>query len=166
MRRRPVPDRPGPGQQSVWDFPRPPALVHASEHVRVEFAGHVVADGADAVVVCETSHPPVYYLHPRDVDAAVLEQVALQTWCEFKGQATYYDLVVGSRRSASACWSYPQPTEGYEALAGRLTFYPQRVDRITVDGDPVRSVEGDFYGGWITSWVTGPFKGGPGTQGW
>lgn len=166
MLRRPAPERPGPGQQSVWDFPRPPAVVHSSEHVRVEFAGQLVADSTDALVVCETSHPPVYYLPPRDVDAAVLEQVALRTWCEFKGQAVYYDLVVGSQRAAAACWSYPQPAAGYEALAGRLTFYPQRVERITVDGETVRSVEGDFYGGWITSRVTGPFKGGPGTQGW
>lgn len=166
MLRRPAPDRPGPGQQSVWDFPRPPAVVHSSEHVRVEFAGHVVADGADAYVVCETSHPPVYYLSSRDVDLTVLEPVAARTWCEFKGQAAYFDLVVGVRRSASAAWAYPSPAPGYESLAGRITFYPQRVDRITVDGEPVRAVAGDYYGGWITSRVSGPFKGGPGTEGW
>jgi uncharacterized protein (DUF427 family) len=163
---RPVPDPPGPGQRSVWDFPRPPALERSGEHVVVRFAGHVVAETRAPFLVCETSHPPVYYVPREDVDDRWLEPVDHATICEFKGVASYADLVVGGDRSPLACWWYDTPTARFRALAGAVAFYPQRVDRCEVDGEVVRAVQGDFYGGWITSKVTGPFKGGPGTRFW
>jgi uncharacterized protein (DUF427 family) len=163
---RPRPERPGPGQRSVWDFPRPPALERSTEHVVVRFAGRVVADTHAPFLVCETSHPPVYYVPRDDVDEAVLDAVDHRTYCEFKGVASYADLVVGDDRSPLACWWYDHPTAGFEDLRGAVAFYPQRVDACEVDGEVVRAVEGDFYGGWITSKVSGPFKGGPGTRFW
>ena len=166
MVHRPHVQRPGPGQESVWDYPRPPRLEATSEHVVVEFAGRVVADTRRAIRVLETSHPPSYYLPHRDVDVSLLEIAAHRTWCEWKGEATYADLVVGRRRSPLACWWYPSPAPAYAPLAGHISFYPSRVDRALVDGEEVRGSEGDFYGGWITSRVVGPFKGAPGTAGW
>ena len=155
-----------PGQESVWDYPRPPALDDSDEHVLVSFAGRTIAESRSAVRVLETSHAPVYYLPPDDVDATVLQPIERRTFCEFKGAAAYADLVVGERRSRAACWWYPRPTGRYRRIAGWIAFYPSRVDRITVDGELVRPVGGDFYGSWVTSRVAGPFKGGPGTAGW
>ena len=163
---RPQREPPGPGQESVWDYPRPPVVEVSTEHVVVEFAGRVVADTRRAVRVLETSHPPSYYLPRADVDTSMLETVARRTVCEFKGEAAYADLVVGDRRSRLACWWYPTPAPGFETLRDRVTFYPSRVDRALVDGEQVTSSEGDFYGGWITSRVVGPFKGAPGTAFW
>lgn len=164
--RRPVPDPPDPGQESVWAYPRPPALDPSTEHVVVTFAGTVVAESRGATRVLETSHAPVYYLPREDVRVDLLEAIGRRTWCEFKGEAAYADLVVGDRRASAACWWYPTPTARFAGIAGWIAFYPARVDRITVDGETVRSVGGDFYGGWITSRVAGPFKGGPDTEGW
>lgn len=166
---RPVPDPPdppGPGQESVWDYPRPPAIEASDDHVVVEFAGRVVADSRRVLRVLETSHPPSYYVPRQDIDLDVLVPAALRTVCEFKGVASYADLVVGARRSSQACWWYASPVAGYESLAGTITFYPGRVDRCLVDGEVVRSGEGDFYGGWITSRVVGPFKGSAGSEWW
>jgi uncharacterized protein (DUF427 family) len=162
VRRDPV----GPGQESVWDYPRPPSALVTPRRVVLEFGGRVVADTRRAVRVCETSHPPTYYVPRADVVDGVLERAQGGSWCEWKGQATYWDVVVDGRRAASAGWSYEQPTPGYEHLAGALAFYPGRLDRVTVDGEVVRAQPGDFYGGWITDEVVGPFKGAPGTLGW
>jgi uncharacterized protein (DUF427 family) len=156
----------GPGQESVWDYPRPPAIDPSDEHVVVTHMGVVIAESRRALRVLETSHAPVYYLPPEDVVQAYLQPIERRTYCEFKGVAAYADVVVGDARSPAACWFYPRPTAGFAAIAGYLTFYPSRVDRITVDGEVVRSVGGDFYGSWVTSRVVGPFKGGPGTEGW
>lgn len=150
----------------MWDYPRPPALDPSTEHVQVWHAGTLVADSRRAVRVLETSHAPVYYLPPEDVRLEHVEPVARRTWCEFKGAASYGDLVIGAARSHGACWWYAAPTPGFRTIAGWIAFYPSRVDRITVDGETVRSVGGDFYGSWITLRVAGPFKGGPGTEGW
>jgi len=156
----------GPGQESVWDYPRPPAIDPSDEHVVVTHAGVVIAESRRALRVLETSHAPVYYLPPEDVLQQVLRPINRRTVCEFKGVASYADVVVGDARSPAACWLYAQPTPAFVAIAGYLAFYPSRVDRITVDGEVVRSVGGDFYGSWVTSRVAGPFKGGPGTEGW
>jgi len=156
----------GPGQESVWDYPRPPAIDPSDEHVVVTHAGVVIAESRRALRVLETSHAPVYYLPPEDVQRQYLQPIARRTFCEFKGLAGYADVVVGDARSPAACWFYAAPTPGFEAIAGYLTFYPSRVDRITVNGEVVRSVGGDFYGSWVTARVAGPFKGGPGTEGW
>ncbi|GMU56570.1 MAG: hypothetical protein AMXMBFR33_57160 [Candidatus Xenobia bacterium] len=114
----------------------------------------------------ERSHPPTFYFPPEDVDLSLLQSVSGTSWCEFKGQAAYYDLVVAGQRSPRAAWSYPEPTPAFAALKGYLAFYPGRVESCRVDGELVVAQPGDFYGGWITSLVSGPFKGGPGTTGW
>jgi len=162
---RPVPEAPGPGQESVWDYPRPPRCEPTDEHVVVRFAGVVVADTRRALRVLETSHPPTYYVPRADVDDALLVASARRTFCEWKGQASYADLVVGEQRVRDACWWYDEPTPGFAALAGAVAFYPEHVVA-TVDGAPVRGVPGGFYGSWVTPRVVGPFKGGPGTEWW
>jgi uncharacterized protein (DUF427 family) len=161
-RRDPV----GPGQESVWDYPRPPSALVTPRHVVVELGGQVLADTRRAVRVCETSHPPVFYVPRADLAADLLEQGQHGSFCEWKGVATYWDAVVAGRRAVSIGWSYEQPTPGFEHLTGAVAFYPGRVDRATVDGEVVRPQPGDFYGGWITDEVVGPFKGAPGTLGW
>jgi len=144
--------------ESVWEYPRPPRVEPSAARVVVELDGEVLADTRRSLRVLETSHPPVYYIPAADVRTERLRASARRvTWCEYKGAARYYD--AGGRTAAA--WSYPSPSPGYEAIAGHFAFYLGRVDRATVDGEP-----GDFYGGWITSAVTGPFKGGPGTRGW
>lgn len=158
---------PAPGQESVWDYPRPPAVVPTGALVVVRFGGATVAETTDALRVLETSQAPAFYLPPQDVDTTLLRPSAHRsTWCEWKGQARYVDLVVGEARAVAAGWVYDRPIVGYEAIAGYLAFYPQRVDECRVDGEVVTPNDGDFYGGWITSTVVGPFKGAPGTRGW
>jgi uncharacterized protein (DUF427 family) len=157
---------PGPGQESVWDYPRPPRAEASDEHVVVEFAGRTVADTRSAVRVLETSHPPVYYLPPDDCALDLLVPSPRRTFCEFKGRASYFTLRVGERESPDAAWAYPDPVAAFARLRGYLAFYPSRVDACRVDGERVRSQEGDFYGGWITDRIVGPFKGGAGTWGW
>ena len=126
----------------------------------------MVADTVRAVRVCETSHPPVFYIPRADIAPGVLEQASGTSWCEWKGAATYWDAVVDGRRVLAVGWSYEDPTPGYEHLRGAVAFYPDRVDRALVDGEVVRPQPGRFYGGWITDEVVGPFKGDPGTLGW
>jgi uncharacterized protein (DUF427 family) len=158
---------PGPGQESVWDYPRPPRLEETSRLIRVEFGGEVVAESRRAWRVLETSHPPVYYIPPGDVRLGFLHRSSAgETACEWKGRGIYHSLLVGDRRSADAAWSYPDPTPEFAPIRGYLAFYPGRVDACTVDGVIVRPQEGGFYGGWITPDVAGPFKGGPGSWGW
>lgn len=153
--------------ESVWDYPRPPAVVPSDEHVVVELDGVTVVDTRRALRVLETSHPPVYYLPIGSVAPGVLRPVAGTTWCEFKGTASYFDVVGASGRVVPrGAWHYPQPTAGFEALVDHVAFYPGRMDRCSVDGEVVVAQAGDFYGGWITSRVTGPFKGPPGTSRW
>ncbi|MFE0549024.1 DUF427 domain-containing protein [Streptomyces pilosus] len=153
--------------ESVWDYPRPPVVREDDRDVRVECAGQVVAETRRAVRVLETSHPPVFYVPPQDVRTELLfPAVAGRTWCEWKGSARYWDVIVGNDVRARAAWSYPSPEPGYAPLADFVAFYPSRMDRCTVDGEVVTAQEGDFYGGWITTEVRGPFKGAPGTQLW
>ena len=149
--------------ESVWDYPRPPRVEPSAAHVVVELDGQVLAETRRSLRVLETSHPPVFYIPAADIRTDRLRPSARRpTVCEFKGTARYYD--AGDRPAVA--WSYPEPWSGYEAIAGHYAFYPGRVDRATVDGEPVEAQPGDFYGGWITSAVTGPFKGGPGSAGW
>ena len=156
---------PGPGQESVWDYPRPPRVEATGERIRVRLGGETVVDTTDAVRVLETSHPPVYYV-PRDAVRASLTPAPGASLCEFKGAARYLTIEAGDRREESAVWYYPDPSPGYEALSGRVAVYPGRMDSCEVAGERVTPQEGDFYGGWITSRVVGPFKGAPGTWGW
>lgn len=163
----PVRLEPGPGQESAWDYPRPPIVVPSSRHVVVVHAGVTVADTRAAVRVLETAGAPTWYLPPEDVRVELLRPSAGRgTFCEWKGAAAYFDLVVGERVVPRAAWSYPRPTRGYEELRGRIAFYAGLVDGATVDGERARPQAGGFYGGWVTDDVVGPFKGEPGTAGW
>ncbi len=153
--------------ESVWEYPRPPAVEPCRRRVRIELGGEVIADSDRALRVLETSHPPTIYLPPQDVRGELLQRSdRRETWCEFKGTARYLDAVVGGRRYAAVAWTYRRPSAGYEALADHIAFYPGRVDAAWLDGERVRAQAGDFYGGWITADLRGPFKGGPGTSGW
>lgn len=152
--------------ESVWDYPRPPRLEPSSERVVVTHAGLVLADTTSSLRVLETSHPPTYYLPASAFASGVLRPAEGASWCEWKGQASYLDLVVGDQVLTGIAWTYPDPAAPFEALRDHVALYPGRVDECTVDGEVVQPQPGNFYGGWITSRVTGPFKGGPGTSGW
>jgi len=153
--------------ESVWDYPRPPIVVPSDETVVIELDGEVVVTTDRSLRVLETSHPPVYYVPADAIAPGLLTPVHGRTWCEFKGSASYFDVSGSSGRVVRrAAWHYPEPTAGYERLSDHVAFYPGRMDRCTVDGETVVAQEGDFYGGWITGRVTGPFKGAPGTKGW
>ena len=151
----------------MWDYPRPPIVVPSPENVVIEVDNEIVANTRRSLRVLETSHPPVYYLPGEAIAPGLLRPVPGRTWCEYKGSASYFDLASPTGRVVRrAAWHYPQPAAGYEVLIGHVAFYPGRVDRCTVDDEMVIAQPGDFYGGWITSKVTGPFKGHPGTEGW
>jgi uncharacterized protein (DUF427 family) len=154
------------GQESVWDYPRPPALKLTTKLVQVDFGGVTIAETWTAQRVLETSHPPVYYIPPEDVRLEYCQPVVRSSFCEWKGAAAYYGLLVGDRHLDIAAWYYPDPTPRFEAIRNYVAFYPSRMDACYVDGERVQSQPGDFYGGWITQDIVGPFKGDPGTWGW
>jgi uncharacterized protein (DUF427 family) len=152
--------------ESVWDYPRPPRVERTASRVTIVHAGQRIADSVRCWRVLETSHPPVYYVPRDDIADGVLEPGTGRSFCEFKGVAGYWDVVVGTVRVSRAGWSYESPVPAYVDIAGAVAFYPSRVDECRVAGEIVRPQEGDFYGGWITADITGPFKGGPATVGW
>ena len=166
QRRHPRPGRPGPGRESVWDYPRPPRVEPSEALVVVELGGTTVARTTRSLRVLETSHPPTYYLPRAAFVPGVLRPTDGSSFCEWKGAASYLDLVAGGRTAARAAWTYPDPSPGFEALRDHVALYPGLVDRCLVDGEVVEPQPGGFYGGWITSAVVGPFKGEPGTWGW
>lgn len=155
-----MPDRiaPGPGQESVWDYPRPPRLEDSARHIEVVFNGVTIADSRRTKRVLETSHPPVYYIPPADVRREYLTPTDRVTICEWKGHASYYTVAVGGKVAANAAWYYPDPTPPYAALKEYIAFYPGEMDACFVDGERVEPQPGDFYGGWITRDIVGPFK--------
>lgn len=155
-----------PGQESVWDYPRPPRVEPVAARLRVELGGTVVADTTRGLRVLETSHPPVYYLPLDDVAPGALEPTANHSFCEFKGTASYWTVRGGDRVEVDAAWGYPSPSPGMEALAGTVAFYAGRMGACWVGDERAEPQPGGFYGGWVTSWVVGPFKGGPGSRGW
>lgn len=157
---------PRPGQESVWDYPRPPRVEPSAKQVVVVLDGVEVCRTTRALRVLETSHPPVWYLPVEDWRPGHLEPGEGSSFCEWKGLATYLDVVAGSRRESGAAWTYPDPVPAFAALRRTVAVYPGRMDLCTVDGEPVRPQEGGFYGGWVTDDVVGPFKGAPGTRGW
>jgi uncharacterized protein (DUF427 family) len=163
---KPVRIEPAPGQESVWDYPRPPRLERVTARLRVMFNGEAIADTTDAFRVLETSHPPVYYIAPAHVALQFLSKAPGRSWCEFKGHAAYWSLELGGRRADNVAWSYPSPTPGFAEIAGHLAFYASKVDECWVGDELVQPQQGDFYGGWITTRIVGPFKGGNGTRGW
>ena len=153
--------------ERVCDYPRPPALVASSELVRVEALGQLLAESRRSLLVLETFHPPTYYLPPEAVRLELLQPSAGSSFCEWKGVARYFDVVVdpdagpGEPRLRRAVWTYPEPSEAFAALAGWLAVYPALMDGCWVDEERVVPQPGGFYGGWITSRVAGPFKGDP-----
>lgn len=154
------PDRPS---ESVWDYPRPPRVEPSARRIRVVVDGMIIADSRRALRVLETSHPPAWYIPPEDVHLHLLERSDRHTDCEYKGRASYYRMAGGD---VDVGWTYPDPQPGYSSIAGHVSFYAGRVDEAWIDDERVVPQDGDFYGGWITSDVRGPFKGGPGTEGW
>jgi uncharacterized protein (DUF427 family) len=163
---RPQRIEPGPGQESVWDYPRPPIVVPSPDRVRVVHHGRVVADTTAALRVLETSQPPAYYLPRAHVDPTLLVPGEGRSVCEWKGAATYWSLMIDGVLTADVAWSYERPAAPFTAIAGHLAFYAQRVDECWVGDERVAPNPGNFYGGWITSRVVGPFKGAPGTLQW
>jgi uncharacterized protein (DUF427 family) len=163
---RPKRIEPGTGQESVWDYPRPPRLEKVSERLRVMFNGKTIADTVAGYRVLETSHPPVYYISPENIAQQYLLTAPGSSWCEFKGHAKYWSLDVDGKRAENVAWSYSAPSRAFTDIAGYLAFYASKVDACLVGEEKVQSQQGDFYGGWITSRIVGPFKGSAGTQGW
>jgi uncharacterized protein (DUF427 family) len=164
--RKPRAAKPGPGQESVWDYPRPPRLERSHRRLRIVFNRAVIAETTGAWRVLETSHPPVYYLPPEDIREEYLEPTSRSSFCEWKGRARYVTVRVGDRTAESAGWGYPDPVLAFAPIKDHLAFYAHLMDECTVDGEVVRPQPGNFYGGWITNDVVGPFKGEPGSWGW
>lgn len=163
---RPVREPVGPGQESVWDYPRPAVAERSLRHVRIVHRGEMVADSRAALRTLETSHPPSWYLPPDDVARELLRPSARRSFCEWKGEAVYWHLAIGDTLLHDVAWSYPDPTRGFASLRDHLAFYAAPLDRCTIDGEPVTPQPGGFYGGWITPDVVGAFKGVPGSLGW
>ncbi|MEL6246468.1 MAG: DUF427 domain-containing protein [Cyanobacteria bacterium J06648_16] len=157
---------PGPGQESVWDYPRPPALESTADRIRVVFNRVVLADTRQAQRVLETSHPPVYYIPTTDVQMGYLQRTRKASFCEWKGMAHYYTIQVEDRIAADAAWGYDDPTAVFAEIKDHVAFYPSKMDTCYVGEERVQAQAGDFYGGWITEKIVGPFKGEPGTWGW
>lgn len=155
-----------PGEEWVFDYPRPPRLETVHRTIRVILGGVLIAETHQAHRVLETSHPPTYYLPRSAFLGEVLQPAAGSSLCEWKGRADYFDVVAGGTRAPRAAWSYPAPTPAFAALAGAVALYAGAMDQCTVDGAIVVPQPGGFYGGWITPGIIGPFKGGPGTMGW
>ena len=163
---KPTPIKPVQGQESVWDYPRPPRLEQINKHIQIIFNGQLLADTRHVYRVLETSHPPVYYLPLDGIRTEFLKPATGGSCCEWKGQATYYDVVVGGKAANLAGWTYPQPTPAFAPIKEHVAFYAWAMDKCLVDGETVQPQPGHFYGGWITNNIVGPFKGEPGTSGW
>ncbi len=162
----PKPEKPQQGQESVWDYPRPPALEKVNKTLTVEFAGKIIAKTNQGYRVLETSHPPVYYFPPEDVNPEVLKESDFRTGCEWKGTGKYFHLKMNGQNSENAAWYYNKPKKRFEKIKNYIAFYPGRVDACFVDSERVMPQPGGFYGGWITENVVGPFKGIDGSWGW
>ena len=157
---------PAAGQESVWDYPRPPRLEPCSRVIRVLFGGQTIVETTNAHRVLETSHPPVYYIPMREVVDGVLIPSDRRSFCEWKGNARYFHVRVGDAAAENAAWGYPAPTAAFRTIRDHVAFYAYLMDACYVDDELVRRQPGNFYGGWITEDIVGPFKGEPGTQGW
>ena len=158
---------PQPGQESVWDYPRPPRLEQSFKQIKIIVNNIAIAQSNKTYRVLETSHPPVYYIPPEDIKTEYLQPSSQQrSFCEWKGFASYYDLFIEERKILNAGWYYPQPTEYFVPIQNYIAFYPSKMDACYVDGELVRAQAGDFYGGWITNNIVGPFKGSEGSWGW
>lgn len=163
---RPQRIEPQPGQESVWDYPRPPRLEPSPKHLQIVFNGIAIADTRRSQRVLETSHPPVYYIPPEDIKMEYLQPTPQQSFCEWKGMANYYTIAVGDKQAVNVAWYYPNPTPEFAAIQNYVAFYPAPMDACYADGEKVTPQPGNFYGGWITNDIVGPFKGVAGSWGW
>lgn len=163
---RPVPEKPGPDQESVWDFPRPAIAEATKSHLRVEFSGRCIAETSNGVRTLETSHPPTYYFPPNAIMVSALKPSDHSSFCEWKGEASYFHVELAGKRVENAAWSYPTPTSSFVILRDHVAFYPSLMEGCFVNNERVQPQPGGFYGGWVTSHFSGPFKGGPGSYGW
>ncbi|MDO6414125.1 DUF427 domain-containing protein [Sphingomonas sp. BIUV-7] len=163
---RPVPDPIEPGQESVWAFPRPAIAQPTDAHLRIVLDGRVIAETRRGIRTIETSHPPTFYFPPDDIAREALRPVAGGSFCEWKGSAVYFDVMVGAVVRAKAAWAYPDPTAPFAIIRNHVGFYASAMDACLVDDELVMPQPGGFYGGWITSRFAGPFKGVPGSHGW
>ena len=152
--------------ENVWDYPRPPALEPVGKRLRIVFGGVTIAETTAGFRVLETSHPPVYYLPPEAFVAGVLEPASGRSFCEWKGNAEYWNIRAGGKVAPRAAWSYPDPTPRFAAIRDHLAVYAGSMDACFVDHEAVVPQPGGFYGGWITADLIGPFKGVPGSMGW
>lgn len=153
-------------QESVWDYPRPPRLEKISQHIRVLFNNQILVDSNQAYRVLETSHPPGYYMPPTDIKMEFLIPSSRTTYCEWKGEGSYYHIKVGDRRIENAAWYYSKPKPNFLEIKNYIAFYARPMDACWVDDERVEPQPGPFYGGWITKNLKGPFKGVPGSNGW
>jgi uncharacterized protein (DUF427 family) len=162
----PKPLEPGPGQESVWDYPRPAICEPTTRRIRIIHGGKTIADTRRAIRTLETSHPPSYYFPPGDIAEGLLWPNERRSICEWKGVARYFDVNLDGVLIEAAAWSYGDPTHGFAPLTGFVAFYGQYFDRCMVDDEVAIMQEGGLYGGWITSDLVGPFKGAPGSRHW
>ncbi len=162
----PDPIPPGPDEESVWAYPRPPRLEPVALRLRVVLSGETIASTVAGWRVLETSHPPTYYIPPGDVAPGVIGPARRAGICEWKGRAVLHDVSAGGRRAEGAAWAYPDPTPAFRAIAGYIAFYAGPMDACFVGETRATPQPGGFYGGWITPGIVGPFKGGPGSMGW
>ena len=163
---KPCPEPAGPGQESVWNYPRPAIAEPTDANILIEHEGRIVASTSSAIRTLETSHPPSYYIPPADIAPGVLRRAAGSSFCEWKGAAVYWDVVIGGAVIPRVGWSYPDPTAPFAVLRDHVAFYAAPFDRCSVDGETVTPQPGEFYGGWITGKLAGPFKGIPGSRFW
>lgn len=158
-------DIPGPGQESVWDYPRPPKIDPDNRNILVQINNTLIAESRNTVRILETSSPPVFYIPEADIDMTKLEEGRGSSLCEWKGPAGYLDVHVVGQVINNAGWTYPRPFPGFEYIKNYVAFYPSKLD-CYVNGEKVLPQPGEFYGGWVTSEVTGPFKGEKGSEWW
>jgi uncharacterized protein (DUF427 family) len=163
---KPAPEPIAPGQESVWSYPRPAIAERTDAHVRIEHAGKVLVDTNASVRTLETSHPPSYYIPLQGIAPGILSRAPGTSFCEWKGGAVYWNVVLRDIVLPGVGWSYPAPSRPFGDLRDHVAFYAERFDLCSVNGERARPQPGGFYGGWITSKVVGPFKGGSGTRGW
>ena len=158
--------KPAAGQESVWDYPRPPRLEKVNKEIKIIFNGETIVKTNSGYRVLETSHPPVYYMPPSNIKTEFLIPGIGNSFCEWKGSASYYDVKVKDKRVNKAAWYYPTPANEFTEIENFVAFYAGKMDSCYVDGEKVIPQPGGFYGGWVTKDIVGPFKGEPGTFGW
>ena len=164
QKRPPFAIEPAAGQESVWDYPRPPCVVACNRPVEVKHNDSVIARSCRTYRVLETASPPTYYIPSKDIDWSLLVAAPGHTFCEWKGAASYWALA-GDPEAAAVAWQYNEPLPAFDMIRGHVSFYPARV-ACFIDGERVRPQQSGFYGGWVTNELVGPFKGDPGTGHW